>query len=72
MRQAVVDTRSAVSWLKKGIAVGIVGTASARAWVFRLVHDLRIDTACSITCPVPADVVWHGLSLPVKQASAIT
>lgn len=66
IRQAVADTRAAVSWLKEqGYAkVGIVGTSIGSCVAFMaFVHDLRIDAAVfNHVSGYMADVVWHGLS----------
>lgn len=73
LRQAVVDTRSAVTWLKQlGYEkIGIVGTSiGSCVGFFAFTHDMRIDTAVfNHVSGYPADVVWHGLSTyHVKQA----
>ncbi len=66
LRQAVVDTRSAVQWLKqKGFEkIGIVGTSiGSCVGFFAFTHDMQIDTAVfNHVSGYPADVVWHGLS----------
>ena len=66
LRQAVVDTRSAVRWLKQQgyEKVGIVGTSiGSCVGFFAFVHDMQIDTAVfNHVSGYPADVVWHGLS----------
>lgn len=72
LRQAVVDTRAAVTWLKeKGYEkIGIVGTSiGSCVGFFAFVHDLRIDAAVfNHVSGYPADVVWNGLSTyHVKQ-----
>jgi len=75
LRQAVVDTRSAVKWLKEqGYAkVGIVGTSiGSCVGFFAFVHDLEIDAAVfNHVSGYPADVVWNGLSTyHVKESIA--
>lgn len=66
IRQAVLDTRAAVSWLKEQgyEKVGIVGTSIGSCVAFlALVHDPRIDAAVfNHVSSYMADVVWHGLS----------
>ena len=66
IRQAVADTRAAVSWLKmQGYEkIGIVGTSIGSCVAFMaFVHDLRIDAAVfNHVSGYKADVVWHGLS----------
>lgn len=66
IRQAILDTRAAVTWLKEqGYAkVGIVGTSIGSCVSFMaFVHDLRIDAAVfNHVSGYMADVVWHGLS----------
>lgn len=66
LRQAVVDTRSAVKWLKdQGYErVGIVGTSiGSCVGFFAFTHDLDIDVAVfNHVSGYPADVVWRGLS----------
>jgi hypothetical protein len=66
IRQAVLDTRAAVSWLKdQGYAkIGIVGTSIGSCVGFlSFVHDLRIDAAVfNHVSGYMADVVWEGLS----------
>jgi hypothetical protein len=66
MRQAVVDTRAAVRWLKQQgyEKVGIVGTSvgSCTAFLAR-VHDGDIDAAVfNHVSGYFADVTWRGLS----------
>jgi hypothetical protein len=73
LRQAVVDTRSAVSWLKQQgyKKIGIVGTSiGSCVGFFAFTHDMRIDAAVfNHVSGYPADVVWHGLSTyHVKEA----
>jgi hypothetical protein len=75
LRQAVVDTRSAVKWLKEQgyEKVGIVGTSiGSCVGFFAFTHDLGIDAACfNHVSGYPADVVWHGLSTyHVKESLA--
>jgi hypothetical protein len=66
LRQSVVDTRSAVKWLKeKGYEkVGIVGTSiGSCVGFFAFTHDMDIDAAVfNHVSGYPADVVWRGLS----------
>ena len=66
LRQAVVDTRAAVAWLKqKGFEkVGIVGTSiGSCVGFFAFVHDADIDAAVfNHVSGHVADVVWQGLS----------
>lgn len=66
LRQAVVDTRSAVQWLKQqGFEkIGIVGTSiGSCVGFFAFTHDMQIDAAVfNHVSGYPADVVWHGLS----------
>ena len=66
IRQAVLDTRAAVTWLKdQGYEkVGIVGTSIGSCVGFlSFVHDLRIDAAVfNHVSGYMADVVWEGLS----------
>lgn len=66
IRQAILDTRAAVTWLKEqGYSkVGIVGTSIGSCVAFMaFVHDLRIDAAVfNHVSGYMADVVWHGLS----------
>ena len=66
MRQAVVDTRAAVAWLKeRGYErVGVVGTSIGSAVAFlSFVHDDKIDAAVfNHVSGYMADVVWQGLS----------
>ena len=72
LRQSVVDTRSAVRWLKQQgyEKVGIVGTSiGSCVGFFAFVHDMTIDAAVfNHVSGYPADIVWHGLSTyHVKQ-----
>ena len=66
LRQAVVDTRSAVRWLKQQgyEKIGIVGTSiGSCVGFFAFTHDMQIDAAVfNHVSGYPADVVWHGLS----------
>ncbi|CAN5643006.1 hypothetical protein BH20ACI4_BH20ACI4_26320 [soil metagenome] len=66
LRQSVVDTRSAVAWLKQQgyEKVGIVGTSiGSCVGFFAFVHDLQIDAGCfNHVSGYVADVVWQGLS----------
>ncbi len=73
LRQAVVDTRSAVRWLKQQgyEKVGVVGTSiGSCVGFFAFTHDMQIDAAVfNHVSGYPADVVWHGLSTyHVKEA----
>jgi pimeloyl-ACP methyl ester carboxylesterase len=66
LRQSVVDTRSAVRWLKEQgyEKVGIVGTSiGSCVGFFAFVHDLQIDAGVfNHVSGYVADVVWQGLS----------
>ncbi len=66
LRQAVVDTRSAVKWLKQQgyEKIGIVGTSiGSCVGFFAFTHDMQIDVGVfNHVSGYPADVVWHGLS----------
>ena len=66
IRQAIVDTRAALTWLKEQgyEKVGIVGTSIGSCVAFMaFVHDPRIDAAVfNHVSGYMADVVWHGLS----------
>jgi len=66
VRQAVVDTRSAVRWLKEQgyERIGIVGTSIGSCTAFlAFVHDTNIDAGCfNHVSGYFADVVWNGLS----------
>lgn len=66
IRQAVLDTRAAVRWLKQQgyERVGIVGTSIGSCVAFMtFVHDADIDAAVfNHVSGYMADVVWHGLS----------
>ncbi len=66
VRQAVLDTRSAVRWLKmQGYEkVGIVGTSIGSCTAFlAFVHDMDIDAGVfNHVSSYFADVVWKGLS----------
>ena len=66
LRQATVDTRSAVRWLKQQgyETIGIVGTSiGSCVGFFAFTHDMQIDAAVfNHVSGYPADVVWHGLS----------
>lgn len=75
LRQAVVDTRAAVEWLKvQGYErIGIVGTSiGSCVGFFAFVHDLRIDAGVfNHVSGYPADVVWHGITTShVKESLA--
>ena len=72
LRQATVDTRSAVRWLKQQgyEKIGIVGTSiGSCVGFFAFTHDMQIDAAVfNHVSGYPADIVWHGLSTyHVKQ-----
>ncbi|MGD9588961.1 MAG: alpha/beta hydrolase family protein [Pyrinomonadaceae bacterium] len=66
VRQAVLDTRAAVAWLKdQGYEkVGIVGTSIGSCVAFMAwVHEPQLDAAVfNHVSGYMADVVWHGLS----------
>lgn len=66
LRQAVVDTRSAIKWLKQQgyEKIGIVGTSiGSCVGFFAFTHDMNIDTAVfNHVSGYPADVVWHGIT----------
>ncbi|MFN2502485.1 MAG: alpha/beta hydrolase family protein [Pyrinomonadaceae bacterium] len=66
LRQAVVDTRSGVKWLKQQgyERIGIVGTSiGSCVGFFAFVHDMQIDAAVfNHVSGYPADIVWYGLS----------
>ena len=66
LRQSVVDTRSAVAWLKQQgyEKVGVVGTSiGSCVGFFAFVHDMSIDAAVfNHVSGYVADVVWEGLS----------
>ncbi|HYJ92664.1 MAG TPA: hypothetical protein VEV84_15245 [Pyrinomonadaceae bacterium] len=66
VRQAVIDTRSAVRWLKQQDyeKIGIVGTSIGSCTGFlAFVHDQNIDAAVfNHVSGYFADVVWKGLS----------
>lgn len=73
LRQSVVDTRSAVRWLKQQgyEKIGLVGTSiGSCVGFFAFVHDLQIDVGCfNHVSGYVADVVWQGLSTyHVKEA----
>jgi hypothetical protein len=75
LRQSVVDTRSAVAWLKQQgyEKVGIVGTSiGSCVGFFAFTHDMQIDAAVfNHVSGYVADVVWNGLSTyHVKQGLA--
>ena len=65
-RQAVIDVRSAVDWLKmQGYErIGVVGTSLGSCYAFLAsTHDPRIDVNVFNHCSTYfADVVWEGLS----------
>lgn len=66
VRQAVLDTRAAIAWLKEQgyEKVGIVGTSIGSCVAFMAwVHEPRLDAAVfNHVSGYMADVVWHGLS----------
>ena len=66
LRQSVVDTRSAVRWLKEQgyEKVGVVGTSiGSCVGFFAFVHDITIDAGVfNHVSGYVADVVWSGLS----------
>ncbi len=66
LRQAVVDSRAAVTWLKeRGYErTGVVGTSiGSCVGFFAFVHDMRIDAGVfNHVSGYPADVVWHGIT----------
>ncbi|MBK9215026.1 MAG: abhydrolase domain-containing 18 [Chloracidobacterium sp.] len=66
LRQAVVDARSAVSWLKQQgyEKIGVLGTSiGSCVGFFVFVHDMRIDAGVfNHVSGYPADVVWHGIT----------
>ncbi len=66
VRQAVIDTRAAVRWLKQQgyERVGIVGTSIGSCTAFlAMVHEPDIDAAVfNHVSGYFADVVWRGLS----------
>ncbi len=75
LRQSVVDTRTAVAWLKQQgyERIGIVGTSIGSCVAFfAFVHDMDIDAGVfNHVSGYPADVVWHGLTTyHVKQSLA--
>ncbi|MEP6924994.1 MAG: abhydrolase domain-containing 18 [Pyrinomonadaceae bacterium] len=66
IRQAILDTRAAASWLKsEGFErVGIVGTSIGSATAFlAMIHDSNINAAVyNHVSGYVADVVWRGVS----------
>ena len=66
LRQSVVDTRSAVRWLKQQgyEKVGVIGTSiGSCVGFFAFVHDETIDAGVfNHVSGYVADVVWNGLS----------
>lgn len=66
MRQAVLDARAAVGWLKsEGFErVGVVGTSVGSCTAFlAFAHDERVDAGVfNHVSGYFADVVWHGIS----------
>lgn len=75
MRQAVVDARAAVSWLKnQGYQrVGILGTSIGSCTAFlAFTHDPLIDVGIfNHVSGYFADVVWEGISTQHVRASLI-
>ncbi len=74
MRQAVLDTRAAVYWLKKHQRydrIGMVGTSVGSCTGFlAYVHDPVIDMAVfNHVSGYISDVVWHGISTHHVRAS---
>lgn len=73
MRQAVLDTRAAVDWLKNHEGydrIGLLGTSIGSCTGFlAAAHDERIDVGVfNHVSGSFADVVWHGISTQhVKQ-----
>lgn len=67
MRQAVLDARAAITWLKEHRGfdrVGIIGTSiGSCAGFLTFAHDERIDAAVfNHVSGYFADVTWHGIS----------
>jgi len=67
MRQAVLDARAAITWLKehRGFErVGIIGTSiGSCAGFLTFAHDERLDAAVfNHVSGYFADVTWHGIS----------
>jgi len=66
IRQAVLDTRAAIGWLKEQgyEKIGLVGTSIGSCVGFlTFVHDPRIDAVVfNHVSGFMADVVWYGLS----------
>jgi hypothetical protein len=73
VRQAVVDTKAAVAWLRKQgyERVGIVGTSIGSCTAFlTMAHDLEIDAGVfNHVSSYFADVVWRGISTYHVQAA---
>lgn len=73
MRQAVIDARAAVSWLRsQGFErVGILGTSIGSCTAFlAFTHDASIDVGVfNHVSGYFADVVWEGISTQHVQAS---
>ena len=73
MRQAVLDTRAAVRWLKaEGYErVGILGTSVGSCIAFlAFAHEPDLNAgAFNHVSGYVADVVWHGLSTAHVRAS---
>jgi len=65
-RQAVLDTRAALSWLERAgyRPLGIVGTSLGSAIAFiTFAHDARLEAGVfNHISPFFADVVWRGIS----------
>lgn len=76
MRQAVLDTRAAVSWLKnQGIErIGILGTSIGSCTAFlAFAHDPAIDVGIfNHVSGYFADVVWSGISTKHVRAGLET
>lgn len=66
LRQSVVDTRVAITWLKQQgyEKIGIMGTSiGSCVGFFAFTHDMRIDAGVfNHVSGYPADVVWHGIT----------
>jgi dienelactone hydrolase len=75
MRQAVLDTRAAVRWLKnEGYErVGILGTSVGSCIAFlAFAHEPDLNTgAFNHVSGYVADVVWHGLSTAHVRAGLV-
>lgn len=75
MRQAVIDTRAAVSWLKQQgyERIGILGTSIGSCTAFlAFTHDPLIDVGIfNHVSGYFADVVWEGISTQHVQAALV-